>query len=88
MMKTANRMILAATAASMAMLPIAAQANTRAGDSGSVYSVSGPGLGRATDGEALESDEGIVLALIGTGLVIGGIYFASESDDEGQSPGT
>ncbi len=88
MLKTANRMILAATAASMGMLPIAAQANTRAGDSGSVYGVSGPGLGRATGGEALESDEGIVLALIGAGLVIGGIYFASESDDEGQSPGT
>lgn len=88
MMKTANRMILAATAASMALLPIAAQANTRAGDSGSVYSVSGPGLGRATDGESLESAEGIVLGLIGAGVAIGGIILASQSDDEGQSPGT
>jgi hypothetical protein len=44
MMKTANRMILAATAASVAMLPIAAQASTRAGDNGSVYSTSAPGL--------------------------------------------
>ena len=88
MTKTVNRMLLAATAASMALLPIAAQASTRAGDSGSVYGVSAPGLGRAATGEALESDEGIVLALIGGGLVIGGIIFASESDDEGQSPGT
>jgi hypothetical protein len=88
MTKTMNRMLLAATAASVALLPIAAQAGTRAGDSGSVYGVSAPGLGRAATGEALESDEGIVLALIGAGLVVGGIIFASDSDDDGQSPGT
>jgi hypothetical protein len=88
MMKTANRMILAATAASVAMLPIAAQASTRAGDNGSVYSTSAPGFGRSADGESLESGTGIVLALIAAGLIITGVVFATQSDDDGQSPGT
>ncbi len=88
MMKTANRMLLAATAASVALLPISAQANTRAGDNGAVYSVSAPGLGRAAEGESLESGVGVVLGLIAAGLIVGGIVLSSESDDDGQSPGT
>lgn len=88
MMKTLNRAILSAAAASLAMLPIAAQANTRAGDSDSVYSVSAPGLGRAAEGESAISGTAVVLALIALGLIAGGIYFAADSDDEGQSPGT
>lgn len=88
MMKTANRMLLAAAAASMAFMPIAAQANTRAGDGGSVYNVSAPGLGRSADGESVEGGTAIILALLAAGLIIGGIIFATDSEDEGQSPGT
>jgi hypothetical protein len=87
-MKTVIRVILSAAAASLAVLPIAAQANTRAGDNGSVYNVSAPGLGRSADGESAVGGTAIILALIAAGLIFGGIYFASESDDEGQSPGT
>lgn len=88
MMKTVNRMLLGAAAASMALLPISAQANTRAGDNGSVYSVSAPGLGRAAEGEAAVKGASIVLLLLAGGLIIGGIIFATKSDDNGQSPGT
>lgn len=88
MMKTLNRVILSAAAASLAAMPIAAQANTRAGDNGSVYSVSAPGLGRSAEGESAASGTTVILALIAAGLIIGGIVFATQSDDEGQSPGT
>lgn len=88
MMKTATRMIMAAAATSMAVLPVAAQANTRAGDSGTVYSSAQPGLGRAAEGESVASGLSIIIALFSSALIIGGIIFATESDDEGQSPGT
>lgn len=88
MMKTANRLFLAAAAASVAVLPIAAQANTRAGDSGSVYSVSAPGLGRSAQGESLESTEGVIIGILAAAAIVGGIVLASESEDDGQSPGT
>ncbi|MCZ8135472.1 MAG: hypothetical protein O9266_04140 [Porphyrobacter sp.] len=89
MMKTATRLAMAAAAASMAVMPIAAQANTRAGDSGSVYSVSAaPGVGRAAEGESAAGGISIILGLLATAAIIGGIIFASSSDDDGQSPGT
>ncbi|MGY6637360.1 MAG: hypothetical protein ACXIUO_09495 [Erythrobacter sp.] len=91
MMKTATRFVLAAAAASMAVLPVAAQANTRAGDSGVVHSASAPGLGRAAAGERQGAEEGfspILLGLISAGLVITGIVLATQSNDKGQSPGT
>ncbi|WP_143736929.1 hypothetical protein [Erythrobacter tepidarius] len=73
----------------MAVMPIAAQANTRAGDSGAVYSVSAaPGLGRAVEGESAKSGFSIILGLLATAAIIGGIILASSSDDNGQSPGT
>lgn len=89
MMKTATRLVMAAAAASMAMTPIAAQANTRAGDSGSVYSVSAaPGIGRAAEGESAAGGFSIILGLLATAAIIGGMILASSSDDDGQSPGT
>jgi hypothetical protein len=90
MIKTVSRVMFAAAAASMAFAPIAAQAGTRAGDSGAVYSASSsvPGMGREDNGESLKSGLSIVLALIASGLIITGIVFASQSDDDGQSPGT
>jgi hypothetical protein len=89
MMKIATRLVMAAAAASMAVTPIAAQANTRAGDNGSVYSVAAaPGLGRAAEGESAKSGFSIILGLFAAAAIIGGIILASSSDDKGQSPGT
>jgi hypothetical protein len=89
MMKTATRIAMAAAAASMAVMPIAAQANTRAGDSGSVYSVSAaPGVGRAAEGESAKGGFSIIIGLLAAAAIVGGVIFASSSDDDGQSPGT
>lgn len=88
MIKTVNRMILTAAAASMVVLPVAAQANTRAGDSGAIYSASAPGVGRTAEGEELGGGITIILAILAAAAVIGGIINATDSDDDGQSPGT
>lgn len=89
MFKIASRMAMAAAAATMAIAPVAAQASTRAGDNGSVYSVSSaPAIGRAAEGEQAGSGFSIILALFAGAAIIGGIVFASSSDDNGQSPGT
>lgn len=88
MMKTFSRMMLAAAATTLAVTPIAAQAGTRASDSGAVYSVSAPGLGRAAEGEKAASGSTIILAIFAAIAVGAGIYFAADSDDNGQSPGT
>lgn len=88
MFKIATRMMMTAAAASMALAPIAAQAGTRAGDSDAVYSVSTPGLGRAAEGEQAASGFSILLAIFAVGAVAAGIFFAADSEDEGQSPGT
>lgn len=88
MMKTVNRVLLTAAAASMAVLPVAAQANTRAGDNGAIYSQSAPGIGRDAEGESIGNGGKILLALIAAGLVTFGIIKATDSKDDGQSPGT
>ncbi|OBV11192.1 hypothetical protein [Erythrobacter dokdonensis] len=89
MMKLASRMMMAAAAATMVVTPIAAQANTRAGDSNAVYSTaSAPGLGREAKGESAKSGTSIILLLLASAAIIGGIILASNSDDDGQSPGT
>ncbi len=89
MVKIASRMAMAAAAATMAIAPVAAQASTRAGDNGSVYSVSSaPGIGRAAEGEAAVGGVPIIIGLLGLAAIIGGVIMASSSDDDGQSPGT
>lgn len=90
MKKIATRFAMTAAAASLAVLPIAAQANTRASDSTAVYSVSAaqPGIGRAAEGESAKGGFGIVLGLLAAALIVGGIFLASDSEDNGQSPGT
>lgn len=82
-MKTLNRMILTAAAASLAFLPVAAQANTRASDSGAMYSTSAPGIGRESDGESLAGGIGL-LGLISLAAIIAGLLVASDviGDDE------
>jgi hypothetical protein len=89
-MKKFTRLAMTAAAASMAVMPIAAQANTRAGDNAAVYSTSAaqPGVGRAAEGEEAKSGFGIILGLIAAAAIIGGIFLASDSNDNGQSPGT
>ncbi len=94
MMKNASRMMLAAAAASMAVMPIAAQANTRAGDSGAVYSTSNaqPGLAREANGEKLAAGGSIFLLLGALAAAITGLLIATDviggDDDDDQSPGT
>lgn len=87
MKKIASRLALSAAAASMAFAPIAAQANTRAGDSSTIYSgaVAQPGTGRSVDGEELVGVPGI-LAIIFAAAAIAGIIIIID-DDDNQSPG-
>lgn len=87
-MKTFSRMMLAAAATTLAVAPIAAQAGTRASDSNAVYSVSAPGMGRAAKGEKAAKGSTIILAIIATFTIGAGIFFAADSNDNGQSPGT
>lgn len=87
MIKIATRMMMTAAAATMALAPIAAQAGTRASDNSSVYSVSAPGVGRDAEGESIGAG-GVLLAIFAAVLIGGGIFFAVDSDDDGQSPGT
>ncbi|GMN01949.1 hypothetical protein [Erythrobacter sp. MTPC3] len=78
-------------AATLAFAPIAAQANTRAGDSTTVYSqgaVSQPGTARSADGEDLAGTGiGALIAIFATLIVTGGIIILIDDDDD-QSPGT
>lgn len=83
-----SRLMLVAGAASLAIAPIAAQAATRAGDSGAMFSLSNPGAGRTAAGERDGETSSIVLGLVGGGLVIAAIVVAAQNNDSGQSPGT
>lgn len=90
MMKAMTRVMMTAAAASMAFAPIAAQANTRAGDSTPVYttaSVAQPGMGREAEGESLRGS-GILLAILAAAAIIGAIVVVADTEDNGQSPGT
>lgn len=89
MIKMFSRIVLAAAAASMAMTPIAAQAGTRAGDSTAVYSAAAaPGIGRSAEGESLAGGSDIIIALLAAAAIIAGLVLSSDSEDNGQSPGT
>lgn len=93
MIKTVSRTILAVAAGILAFAPIAAQAGTRASDSAAFYS-SAASLA-ADDDDDGGYDEGglfrnpgaIFLSLIAGGLIITGIVFAAQTDNDG-SPGT
>ena len=95
MIKTMSRMMAATAALGLVAAPIVAEANTRAGDSSTVYSVgsSAPGLGRASEGEDLKGTGiGFGLLLIGGAVIITGILIATnvigDDDDDCASPGT
>jgi len=88
MTKFASRMMMSAAAASVAFAPIAAQAGTRASDNGDVFAAGAQGVFGDDDDEGGIDFGGIVLGVAALGLIIGGIFFATDTDDEGQSPGT
>jgi len=83
----ASRILMTAAAAAMAFAPIAAQAGTRASQNAPVYSGSETGDDGDGDGELFGGD-GIIVGI--AALVLIGIvaFFPTDSDDEGQSPGT
>ena len=86
----ASRIAVTVAAASMAITPIAAQANTRAGDSAALYSqstVAQPGTNRQAEGEELIGDGAWLLALLAALLATAGVIIAID-DDDNQSPGT
>ena len=89
----AHKLIAAMAATSIALTPIAAQANTRAGDSATLYTgaASQPGVGRAGAGESLDGSSDILAALLvalwATGIIVivADIEFGDGNDN--QSPG-
>jgi len=97
MIKTVSRMMAATAALGLVAAPMMANANTRAGDSGAVYSTSNaaPGLGRAAAGEGQGEEEGgagsLLLGAAAGGAIIVGILIATDvigsDDDDCASPG-
>jgi hypothetical protein len=87
MTKIVSRMMMAAAASAMAFTPIAAQAGTRASQDAPVYSGSKTGNDGEGEGELFGVDSIIIgiAALVAVGF---GIFFAIDSEDVGQSPGT
>ena len=88
MMKTMSRLMVTAAAASMAFAPIAAQANTRAGDNAPVYTseAAQPGMARDAEGEEMRGSSTILL-LLAAAAAIAGIVIAADNEDDDQSPG-
>ncbi|HEY6964305.1 MAG TPA: hypothetical protein VI407_03745 [Erythrobacter sp.] len=95
MIKTMTRMMAATAALGLVAAPIIAHANTRAGDSNSVYSAnSAPGLGRAAAGEGQDEGEGgagsLLLGAGAVGLIVVGGLIAFDvigDDNDCASPG-
>lgn len=79
--------------AGLSLAPIAAQANTRAGDSSATYSsaLSQPGQGRSVEGENASGAGNIIaMALLGlwaSGIIIVAADINFGGDDDNQSPG-
>ncbi|MEP0189066.1 MAG: hypothetical protein ABJP70_04705 [Erythrobacter sp.] len=86
-MKLISRIAMGVAAMGMAFAPIAAQANTRAGDSTATYAVgaSQPGLGREASGDLLEGEGSIIILLFAAAAIAAGILILVDDDD--QSPG-
>lgn len=97
MMKTVSRMLAASAALGLVAAPIMANANTRAGDAGAVYSVSNsaPGLGRAAAGEGQDDEEAgagsFLIGALALGAIVTGVLIATDviggGDDDCASPG-
>lgn len=97
MMHRLSRLALSAAAAGLAITPIAAGANIRAGDGARTYSaaaVSAPGTGRSAQGEGIAGGADVI-AFILVGLWATGVVLAFADngpdivdDAPDQSPGT
>ena len=91
MQNVIGKSILAASAAGLALYPVAAQANTRAGSSASYYVASAnsqPGLQRAAEGEdelAWIDDEfmTILLGSIGVGAALIMVFWGGSGGGSG-----
>ncbi|TRD11648.1 hypothetical protein FGU71_07065 [Erythrobacter insulae] len=91
----ATKFAVTVAAAGLALSPIAAQANTRAGDSGSIYGAEASSAG-AIFGAVYDDDDevaglwgrlsGVIAGLLAATVIIGVLSIADDSDD--QSPGT
>lgn len=90
MIKTMSRLMVTAAAASMAVAPIAAQANTRAGDSTPTYTsqTAQPGVERSAEGEEMRGGSSIILLLLAAAAAVAGIVIAADNEDDDRSPGT
>lgn len=94
LIKSASRITLLTAAAGMAFAPIAAQADTRAGDNAPVYATQGtaqPGADRDDDGEGIVGIPTLFAALFAAAVAAGTIVViddAGDEDDLDQSPGT
>ena len=93
MKNTVSRLMVATAAAGLVFAPIAAQANTRAGDNAPVYTSSAtaaqPGLERDAEGEeAGGKGSAIILLIFAAAAAVAGIIAVADNDDQGQSPGT
>lgn len=94
-MLTKTRTLIAAiAAASLVTMPMAAQANTRAGDNGRVYTASSvqPGAGVAAEGEDIAGGAAIgdIIAYVLVTIWFTGLGFVvadASSDSEKQSAG-
>ncbi|MBV7258294.1 hypothetical protein [Erythrobacter crassostreae] len=89
MIKTASRLTLTVATVSMAFLPVAAHANTRAGDNGTVYgaeaSSAGAIFGAVYDDEEISFALGDVLAVV-AGILAGTAIITLLSGTADNSP--
>lgn len=86
-MNNISRVLIAAAATSAAIFPVVAEAATRA-SAGTFASASLPGFGRSANGEKAADATDIIVGVLATGAIIGGIVVAFDGNDKGQSPGT
>lgn len=91
MAKFTQKLMVTLASAGLVFSPVAAQANTRAGDSSTVYSAAqaAPGLNRSVEGEDFGGNKrdilvGFVLGLWTAGIIV---ILLDLDDDDNQSPG-
>jgi hypothetical protein len=86
-MKAISNLLVSVAAAGLAFAPIAAQANTRAGDSSPIYSSAmvSSSMAQDNDGEGMGAGT-LIIGVLAVAAIIGAIVIALDSD-EPASPG-